>query len=68
MLQDCPSYDISDLYLEEVYDRAGVSFQSERNFAANFIEKNEQQRNRYDNASQMSSSTPMISNSMSSED
>ncbi|KAH7727464.1 hypothetical protein AAVH_05124 [Aphelenchoides avenae] len=30
---DCPSLDIRDITLEEVYDRAGISYQSERNFA-----------------------------------
>jgi hypothetical protein len=30
---ECPSLDISDITLEEVYDRAGIAFQSERNFA-----------------------------------
>uniref|UniRef100_A0A915DMI3 Uncharacterized protein n=1 Tax=Ditylenchus dipsaci TaxID=166011 RepID=A0A915DMI3_9BILA len=36
---DCPSLDISDITLEEVYDRVGISFQSERNFAI-FVNKN----------------------------
>ncbi|KAL3118693.1 hypothetical protein niasHT_006521 [Heterodera trifolii] len=30
---DCPSLDISDITLEEVYERAGISFQAERNFS-----------------------------------
>uniref|UniRef100_A0A914NFK1 Uncharacterized protein n=1 Tax=Meloidogyne incognita TaxID=6306 RepID=A0A914NFK1_MELIC len=29
---DCPSLDISDITLEEVYERTGISFQTERNF------------------------------------
>ncbi|KAI1693352.1 nuclear factor related to kappa-B-binding protein [Ditylenchus destructor] len=30
---DCPSLDISDITLEEVYDRVGICYQSEKNFA-----------------------------------
>uniref|UniRef100_A0A914I5I1 Uncharacterized protein n=1 Tax=Globodera rostochiensis TaxID=31243 RepID=A0A914I5I1_GLORO len=30
---DCPSLDINDITLEEVYERAGISFQAERNFS-----------------------------------
>ncbi|KAF7640275.1 hypothetical protein Mgra_00000103 [Meloidogyne graminicola] len=29
---DCPSLDITDITLEEVYERTGISFQTERNF------------------------------------
>uniref|UniRef100_A0A7E4V6R6 DUF4211 domain-containing protein n=1 Tax=Panagrellus redivivus TaxID=6233 RepID=A0A7E4V6R6_PANRE len=31
----CPSLDTSDITLEKVYERSGLSFQSERNFAQN---------------------------------
>jgi hypothetical protein len=30
---DCPSLDITDITLEEVYERTGISFQTERNFS-----------------------------------
>ena len=30
--QNCPSLDTSDITLEDVYERSGLSFQSERNF------------------------------------
>uniref|UniRef100_A0A914CQJ6 Uncharacterized protein n=2 Tax=Acrobeloides nanus TaxID=290746 RepID=A0A914CQJ6_9BILA len=30
---DCPSLDITDITLEEVYERSGISYQSEKNFA-----------------------------------
>jgi len=38
-LQDCPSLDISDITLEEVYERAGICFQSEKNFALSVHKK-----------------------------
>jgi len=36
---DCPSLDISDITLEEVYERAGICFQSEKNFALSVHKK-----------------------------
>lgn len=32
-IQECPSLDIEDITLESVYDRVGLSYQSEKNYA-----------------------------------